>query len=476
MALNFGKLNFSVSFNPTSAFPLDARCYFESYEAAQAAAQTAMPAGDSTTVYYYGMTLCVVEDGTATLYIIQPNKTLSKVGNSIAYDEKAFLINNEDKLSLVGFADAVAGAQLIKGADGNLQWVKPDTTTVEGLATEVAGLRKDVTSLQGTVGNGESGLVKDVSDLKTSNTSLLERLSTIETGLSDRYTKGETDSAIATAVANAEHLKRKIVEDLPEPTAADRNTIYMKLNGSGSGQNIYEEYMVINEKWELIGSTAVDLSNYVTNETLIESLASKVDAVPGSRLMTEAEGTKLASIQEGAEKNVIATVAKELSISEGRELSILAIEQSKVTGLPEALLDKVSKSELANYVTTETANATYATKESLNDKVDKEKGKGLSTNDYTTEDKQKLTGIATGAQVNIIESIAINGIDVPAQEKKVNLPLATAISVGLVKGAEEDNKIKILGDGTMEVNSISISKIKQLESEELIINGGSSKL
>ena len=30
----FGKLNFSVSFNPTSAFPLDARCYFETLTAA----------------------------------------------------------------------------------------------------------------------------------------------------------------------------------------------------------------------------------------------------------------------------------------------------------------------------------------------------------------------------------------------------------------------------------------------------------
>ena len=41
MALNFGKLNFSTSFNPTSAFPLDARCYFENLASAQAAAATA---------------------------------------------------------------------------------------------------------------------------------------------------------------------------------------------------------------------------------------------------------------------------------------------------------------------------------------------------------------------------------------------------------------------------------------------------
>lgn len=42
----------------------------------------------------------------------------------------------------------------------------------------------------------------------------------------------------------------------------------------------------------------------------------------------------------------------------------------------------------------------------LNDKVDKISGKGLSTNDYTTADKNKLDGIEAGAEVNEIDTIA----------------------------------------------------------------------
>ena len=38
MAMDFGKLNFAVGFNRTSAFPLDANSYFESYDAAVTAA------------------------------------------------------------------------------------------------------------------------------------------------------------------------------------------------------------------------------------------------------------------------------------------------------------------------------------------------------------------------------------------------------------------------------------------------------
>ena len=56
-------------------------------------------------------------------------------------------------------------------------------------------------------------------------------------------------------------------------------------------------------------------------------------------------------------------------------------------------------------------------------KVSVEAGKGLSTNDYTNEEKSKLTGIEAGAQANVIEVIKINGADAPISEKGVNLSL-----------------------------------------------------
>ena len=76
---DFGKLNFSVAFNPTSAFPLDARSYCSSYEEALEKAQQAVPVGSTDGLYYFGEHLVVVTDTDATLYIIEPNKTLSVV-------------------------------------------------------------------------------------------------------------------------------------------------------------------------------------------------------------------------------------------------------------------------------------------------------------------------------------------------------------------------------------------------------------
>ena len=49
---------------------------------------------------------------------------------------------------------------------------------------------------------------------------------------------------------------------------------------------------------------------------------------------------------------------------------------------------------------------------SLESKVDKEEGKGLSSNNYTNDDKNKLSGIEENAQRNIIEHVYVNGTEV----------------------------------------------------------------
>lgn len=58
----------------------------------------------------------------------------------------------------------------------------------------------------------------------------------------------------------------------------------------------------------------------------------------------------------------------------------------------------------------------------LDEKVDKITGKGLSTNDYTTDEKNKLSNIEAGAQVNVIESIKANGATLAITNKIVTIP------------------------------------------------------
>lgn len=54
-------------------------------------------------------------------------------------------------------------------------------------------------------------------------------------------------------------------------------------------------------------------------------------------------------------------------------------------------------------------------------KVDKVSGKGLSTNDYTTTEKNKLSGIASGAQVNVLENLTLGGTTLQKNNKSIEI-------------------------------------------------------
>ena len=67
-------------------------------------------------------------------------------------------------------------------------------------------------------------------------------------------------------------------------------------------------------------------------------------------------------------------------------------------------------------------------KSELGGKVDVVSGKSLSTNDYTSAEKQKLSGIANGAQVNVIESVKVNGTKLTPSSKAVDVTVPTKTS------------------------------------------------
>ena len=71
-------------------------------------------------------------------------------------------------------------------------------------------------------------------------------------------------------------------------------------------------------------------------------------------------------------------------------------------------------------------------------KVDKVEGKQLSTNDYTTTEKNKLSGIEAGAQVNVIETVQVNGSPVSPSDKTVNISVPTGALASKSEVAESD--------------------------------------
>ena len=429
MAMDFGTLDFAVAFNRQTAFPLDAKSYFESYASAVAAAQTADEAGSKKSVYYYGQVVSVVENGTAKLYIIQPDKTLKEAGGEIVINENVFAKDENGELDLLGFAAATAGAQLVKGSDGKISWVAPSGTTVEGLDTRLTVVEN---AINGT-GEGETRVP-----------GLVEKVGTLETNLANVYTKEEVNQKLSSVL----NYKGSVDNYSDLPADAVKGDVYNVKNadtvhGVKAGDNVAYD----GTSWDVLAGT-IEMSGYLTKTEAETTYVAKEE---GKTLISAELIEKLTNMNADGEKNVINAVSEEFSIdAETRTLSLATgkITQDKIAGLAEALAKK----------------------------VDAEAGKSLSTNDFTNDLKSKLDAIEAGAQANVIENVSMNGEALVIAEKGVNIPLATNTTVGVIKGSDVENGIVIDEQGAASVKNLNVGKLVQTDGDWLILNGGNSTL
>ena len=167
------------------------------------------------------------------------------------------------------------------------------TITAEGASETKLVSEKAVVDYVKTAQSGDHSAVEDLKtrmttaegDIDTLQSGKADKGTTLaEYGIGDAYTKTETEGKIDEKIAASQHLTKVVLgdeEDLPEPNEAVANAIYMKKVTGGSGNQYYEEFIVINDKWEKIGDTAVDLSNYATQSWVtsqIQPVSDKADA------------------------------------------------------------------------------------------------------------------------------------------------------------------------------------------------------
>ena len=159
------------------------------------------------------------------------------------------------------------------GADGvaNLEYTNTNMSSVTNVKEGLDTITLSVV-----------GLVSDVNNINNASTGILAQ--------AKQYTNQQ--------IALQTHLSFSIVNDLPSSDIST-STIYLKPIGDSS-PNTYEEYIYINSKWEIIGTTKTDLSDYYTKTQVDNLLNSKVDKVNGKGLSTNdyttAEKTKLSNI------------------------------------------------------------------------------------------------------------------------------------------------------------------------------------
>lgn len=99
-------------------------------------------------------------------------------------------------------------------------------------------------------------------------------LETVISGIESSFDNYYDKTAINGLLEGISTLDIEVVTDLPSSDIST-STIYLKLNTSAGVNNIYDEYIYVNSQWEIIGSTAIDLSNYYNKSEVDSKLTDK---------------------------------------------------------------------------------------------------------------------------------------------------------------------------------------------------------
>ena len=535
---DYNKMALPLSIERANPISLDSTAVWYDFEAMVEYAQSGATA-------YVGQVLAYVNetDNTAKAYIIaDTNGTLTEVGAATLGDNKTIVLE-EGTLALKNWGkeyyrwvDAVgeegkegyvaghhekqvvddshpwiAGLEpkAVAGADGTfeLAWYQPSTTTVEGLNSTVSSIRTTVEGITAALGDAETdGTIRgDIADLKTEVAKKIDAAGGTMTGdltLADgSKAASETvvDTKIATAIGSAGHLKRLVVEQLPEVSAADVDTIYMVKDATVTTGDAYKEYMVIDGAFAQIGDTSVNLEPYATTASVEAKVKvvqddlneHKADAVAhitaeertawnGKLDADNADYTTLvANKQKLVDIPAIKTIGTGLTLNE--DGTLVGAQEYE---LPVATADRLGGVKAGG------AGVSIAADGVVSAKV--KAGNGLSVGEegivlatatdaaagaMTAEEHVKLSNIEEGAQRNVVVGALVGGTVVtPNENKQLIIGYADEERAGVVKSssAEAKNKIRVETDGTMSLNAVGVSKLTNEDDCELILNCGNA--
>lgn len=330
-------------------------------------------------------------------------------------------------VTLVKESENTVEAYMIQNAAGTL--MKLASTTASGDLTEdVQELQGKVSALESSVGTKEEESSITASNLWAAIEEVKAAYESADTAINNKfnnyYTKTEADSKIATAISSTyKPAGSTMFSFLPSAGADQEGKVYNIIDeftttedfveGAGNQYPAGTNIVCIDSddagtyKWDVLAGF-VDLSEYETTSDVTTKLAQKVDKVEGSSLVEDALITKLRGLAE------IKGVSEEFEIGEeDNVLSIQAISQEKITGLPAALAEK-------------------------------------------------------------IKGVTLGSTPLEVSEGVVTIPIAAAEAIGVVKSSTAENGVNVNSDGTMTINNINLSKITQTPGTELILNGGNA--
>lgn len=471
MAMTFGKLDFAVAFNRQTAFPLDAKSYFESLAAAQAAAATAEEAGSSSTTYYYGQTVAVVENSIATLYVIQPDKTLKEVGSGKSQPMKfvageaemlALQLTNEDVGQQV-YREDTHTVWIYKGGDASqlANWVESSgQVNLDATFDNANGNIKVGSGNPATLTNVAHGITYDSTALKITIPQYGSSDLVINIPKDKFVTAGKYYEAYPEPPATATHHKVIVltIDNQTEPVIIPAESLVNVYTADNTGKNVE---IAISDDYKIsanisLAGTADDAGKILVASTdgkSIEYGSAKLSDLATTAAITELLKTKRDIVTPTADGVLVYAVTKNGDTVTQGNLVVGNVANGLVR------FDDGQRIQVANPVAdTDAANKSY---------VD------TAIAGVTFENKAVLAAI-TQEKVNAWDANVtyVNG-------KKTVLDAITEDKItewnNKLSTVPVDNvSIELNASQEVAVKAVNVNKLDQTAGDELILDGGTA--
>ena len=489
MSMEFGKLNFAVGFNRTSAFPLDANSYFENYDAAVTAAAGAAEVGSSDSAYYVGQLIIVKDTAKGVgLYQISASKELVKFGQASSADELT-----TDLATLKGrFNNLVRDLPATEGEDGAFTLLEPsesiplgffsndEKTKLAGIATSAQVNKLESVKVDGTALTIDENKAVNIDLSAYAKTADMDKKVASVTAEDKSITVGGTATApsVKVAIAAGEDNALTLAADglkVVVPAAAEYSIAKLEAANEGmsasyqltkDGKNVGAIIDIPKDMVVKSGTVVTKAEAGVWGEagtylelTLANATSDKVYINVGDLIEYVTSGsTEEDSVQVAvsADHKVTASI-KDGSIALGKLAAGVQTEINKAhEHANKAELDEIKAGDVALWNAEKGAMAK------------------ATANAAAIETLEAVKPAEVGAQVNKIESIKVGTEALPISSKSVTLPIATAASLGLVK--VDNTSIEINDEGTIGVKALNVNKLFIADGDTLILNGGDSSL
>lgn len=337
--------------------------------------------------------------------------SIQSANNTKASVDESVRVGNEVNDRSAGLktdleASILKGQSTKTGIDSSIETANTAKNNLDGTIKTAETKNTELTGTTSTAEKADTDAKATIETLKA----LLSKSDVTEKGLKEIIESGDlgkyvTEIKLREELAKIE-FKQVKVDTLPQ--TGEAKTLYFVKDPKGKNSNNYLEYLWIDGKFELIGSTQVDLTGYVKTPDL-DPYAKTVDV-----------DKKIADV------NV--AIAGKVAQKDGWGLSennYSSADKAKVDGIPTNpkytdttydLTPYAKKTDLNNVGKSKTSNNSGASawgsgtreiefwigdfdkrtkenRDNINKKVDAVTGKTLTTNDYTNADKAKVDAI-----------------------------------------------------------------------------------